>query len=673
MLRAAAKNHESVLVVVDPADYALVLARAGSARRRHQLRHCARAWPPRPSRTPPRYDTMVADYLAAPARVAAERFPADAAAGLRQGAGPALRREPAPAGGVLPRPGGARRRRRPCPRAAGQGPVVQQHRRRRHRDRVRAAVRGAAPASSSSTPIRAAWRSAPARSRPTSAPTAPIRPRPSAASSPSTASSMPPPPRPSPSASSSRCWPRPPCPRPPLPSARGQAQRAGAGARATWRRRRAGELELRSVTGGLLVQTRDLGDRAAGRAAGRHAPAADRGGAAPTCASPGASCKFVKSNAIVFARDGATVGVGAGQMSRVYSTRIAAMKAADEGLERRGRGHGLGRVLPVPRRPRRRRRIRHPRRHPARRLACATPRSSPRPTSTAWPWCSPACATSATSHEGPDRRRRRPRARAGVEVRRGRARHRSAGGARQRRHRHRAQGAQRRRRGRGHRRAGAPGARPSTSTSPSSGPEAPLVAGVVDAFAAAGLRCFGPTRAARSSRARRPSPRSSCAATASRPRATATFTASQLRSRRGCARQRAPLVVKASGLAAGKGVVIADVGRGSARERAGDVRRTVRRGRPRGRGRGIPRRAKKRASSSWPTARTCCRSRPRRITSACGDGDQGPNTGGMGAYSPAPVVTAGTARAHHARGDRADHTRARGRRACRTPASCMPA
>ncbi|MGH8323288.1 MAG: bifunctional phosphoribosylaminoimidazolecarboxamide formyltransferase/IMP cyclohydrolase, partial [Steroidobacteraceae bacterium] len=47
-------------------------------------------------------------------------------------------------------------------------------------------------------------------------------------------------------------------------------------------------------------------------------------------------CKFVKSNAIVFARDRSTIGVGAGQMSRVYSTRIAAMKAADEGLEVEG-------------------------------------------------------------------------------------------------------------------------------------------------------------------------------------------------------------------------------------------------------------------------------------------------------------------------------------------------
>ena len=46
--------------------------------------------------------------------------------------------------------------------------------------------------------------------------------------------------------------------------------------------------------------------------------------------------KYVKSNAIIFCKDNMTIGVGAGQMSRVYSTRIAAIKAADEGLEVRG-------------------------------------------------------------------------------------------------------------------------------------------------------------------------------------------------------------------------------------------------------------------------------------------------------------------------------------------------
>ena len=46
--------------------------------------------------------------------------------------------------------------------------------------------------------------------------------------------------------------------------------------------------------------------------------------------------KFVKSNAIIFCKDRMTIGVGAGQMSRVYSTRIAAIKAQDENLTVKG-------------------------------------------------------------------------------------------------------------------------------------------------------------------------------------------------------------------------------------------------------------------------------------------------------------------------------------------------
>ena len=53
---------------------------------------------------------------------------------------------------------------------------------------------------------------------------------------------------------------------------------------------------------------------------------------------------FVKSNAIVYAKDEQTVGVGAGQMSRVVSARVAALKAADEGLAVAGSRHGLGRL-----------------------------------------------------------------------------------------------------------------------------------------------------------------------------------------------------------------------------------------------------------------------------------------------------------------------------------------
>ena len=46
--------------------------------------------------------------------------------------------------------------------------------------------------------------------------------------------------------------------------------------------------------------------------------------------------RFVKSNAIVYCRDGATLGIGAGQMSRVMSARIAAWKAGEAKLEIRG-------------------------------------------------------------------------------------------------------------------------------------------------------------------------------------------------------------------------------------------------------------------------------------------------------------------------------------------------
>jgi len=46
--------------------------------------------------------------------------------------------------------------------------------------------------------------------------------------------------------------------------------------------------------------------------------------------------KFVKSNAIVYCKNGMTIGIGAGQMSRVYSAKIAAIKATDEQLEVKG-------------------------------------------------------------------------------------------------------------------------------------------------------------------------------------------------------------------------------------------------------------------------------------------------------------------------------------------------
>jgi phosphoribosylaminoimidazolecarboxamide formyltransferase/IMP cyclohydrolase len=93
--------------------------------------------------------------------------------------------------------------------------------------------------------------------------------------------------------------------------------------------------EIRSLNGGLLVQSRDLGlvTRDQLQVVTKRAPSA---GELDDLLFAWVVCKYVKSNAIVFARDRMTVGVGAGQMSRVVSTRIAAMKARDEGLEPRG-------------------------------------------------------------------------------------------------------------------------------------------------------------------------------------------------------------------------------------------------------------------------------------------------------------------------------------------------
>ena len=57
-------------------------------------------------------------------------------------------------------------------------------------------------------------------------------------------------------------------------------------------------------------------------------------------------CKFVKSNAIVCVKDRATLGIGAGQMSRVVSSRIAAIKAAEAGLSLEGAAMASDAFLP---------------------------------------------------------------------------------------------------------------------------------------------------------------------------------------------------------------------------------------------------------------------------------------------------------------------------------------
>src|SRR5579875_1439649 len=87
---------------------------------------------------------------------------------------------------------------------------------------------------------------------------------------------------------------------------------------------------LRSLAGGLLVQQRDarLCRREELRTVTRRAPSEAE---IADLLFAEAVAKHVKSNAIVFARDGATVGIGAGQMSRVDSVVIAAQKAAQAG------------------------------------------------------------------------------------------------------------------------------------------------------------------------------------------------------------------------------------------------------------------------------------------------------------------------------------------------------
>lgn len=59
-------------------------------------------------------------------------------------------------------------------------------------------------------------------------------------------------------------------------------------------------------------------------------------------------CKHVKSNAIVYAKDGATVGIGAGQMSRIYSAKIAAMKAAEADISLKGSVMASDAFMPFP-------------------------------------------------------------------------------------------------------------------------------------------------------------------------------------------------------------------------------------------------------------------------------------------------------------------------------------
>ena len=170
------------------------------------------------------------------------------------------------------------------------------------------------------------------------------------------------------------------------------------------------------------------------------------------------------------------------------------------------------------------------------------------------------------------------------------------------------------------------------------GPEAPLAAGVVDAFTEAGLRIFGPRRAAAQLESSKDYAKSFMLRHGIPTARHATFTEAAP-ARAYIEKHGAPIVIKADGLAAGKGVVVATTKQealaaidamlgekklGSAGERVvieefldGEEASFI---------------VMSDGVNVLPLATSQDHKRLR-------DGDQGPNTGGMGAYSPAPIVT----------------------------------
>ncbi|HEY5718481.1 MAG TPA: bifunctional phosphoribosylaminoimidazolecarboxamide formyltransferase/IMP cyclohydrolase [Motiliproteus sp.] len=99
-----------------------------------------------------------------------------------------------------------------------------------------------------------------------------------------------------------------------------------------WDADRSPSFDYKRVNGGLLVQDNDLGmvDASELKVVSEREPTEQE---LRDLLFAWQVAKYVKSNAIVYAKNGQTIGVGAGQMSRVYSAKIAGIKAADEGLE----------------------------------------------------------------------------------------------------------------------------------------------------------------------------------------------------------------------------------------------------------------------------------------------------------------------------------------------------
>ena len=170
------------------------------------------------------------------------------------------------------------------------------------------------------------------------------------------------------------------------------------------------------------------------------------------------------------------------------------------------------------------------------------------------------------------------------------------------------------------------------------GPEAPLAAGVVDAFREAGLRIFGPTRAAAQLEASKDFAKEFMARHGLPTARHATFT-DAAKARAYVEKEGAPVVVKADGLAAGKGVVVAmSVEEAKAaidaflvQNKLGDAGARV-----------VIEEFLDGEEASFMVMADGAHALPLATSQdhkRLKDGDAGPNTGGMGTYSPAPVVT----------------------------------
>jgi len=170
------------------------------------------------------------------------------------------------------------------------------------------------------------------------------------------------------------------------------------------------------------------------------------------------------------------------------------------------------------------------------------------------------------------------------------------------------------------------------------GPEAPLAAGIVDAFRAAGLRIFGPTRAAAQLESSKDFAKRFMARHGIPTAKFSTFSdAAQAHAY--VDSEGAPIVVKADGLAAGKGVVVAmslaeahaAIDRMLLDNKLGDAGARV-----------VIEEILDGEEASFIVMADGMNALPLATSQdhkRLGDGDRGPNTGGMGAYSPAPVVT----------------------------------